>query len=122
MKNRKLFILIFSSLALAYPTMIASEDKPKIEGQQVGRFTLHIVNKGEEHIIYRIDTVTGDVSVFDPYTKTEISDRDIDKISKNPAAIKGLKDKGHLILENSFWKKLPEKLESIEIKFNEKSK
>jgi hypothetical protein len=120
---KTIFTIITSTILLVpiqFSSGVAAEEKLKIEKEQVGRFTLHIVNKGELHILYRIDTVTGNVSIFDPYTKTTISDVDIDKISTNPIFIKGLRDKGHLILENSFWKKLPEKLESIKIELNEK--
>ena len=121
MKNSyKIILGLVAVSALEYSKIIAAEEKTKIENQQVGRFTLHIVNKGEEHILYRIDTVSGNVSVFDPYSKTMISDENIDKLSTNPSNIKVLRDKGHLILENSFWKKLPEKLERIEIKFDQK--
>ena len=120
----KTILLILTSTillsAIHFSNNVVADDKPKIENEQVGRFTLHIVNKGEEHILYRIDTVSGNVSVFDPYSKTMISDENIDKLSTNPSNIKVLRDKGHLILENSFWKKLPEKLERIEIKFDQK--
>ncbi len=110
--------ILFS--AIHFSNNVVADDKQKIDKEQVGRFTLHIVNKGEEHILYRIDTVTGNVSVFDPYSKTMMSDENIDKLSTNPTNIKVLRDKGHLILENSFWKKLQEKLENIEIKFDRK--
>ena len=120
---KTILIILTSTILLSsihFSNIVVADDKPKIEKEQVGRFTLHIVNKGEEHILYRIDTVSGNVSVFDPYSKTMISDENIDKLSTNPSNIKALRDKGHLILENSFWKKLPEKLERIEIKFDQK--
>ena len=118
--NYKRILGLVTASALEYSTIIAAEEKNNIENQQVGRFALHIVNKGEEHIIYRIDTVTGNVSVFNPNDRTLISDEDIGKVSEKPELARDLRAKGYIVLEKTYWKKLPEKLESLFIDLNGK--
>ena len=41
------------------------DDKQKNEKERVGRYQIKIVKKGEDYIIYRLDSFTGNVSVFD---------------------------------------------------------
>jgi hypothetical protein len=110
--------ILFS--AIHFSNNVAADDKPKIEKEQVGRFTLHTVTQGEEHIIYRIDTVTGNVSVFNPVEKTLISNEDIGKVSEKAEMARDLRAKGYVVLEKPYWKKIPEKLESLFIDLNSK--
>ena len=111
--------IIISSLH--FSTNVVADDKPKSDKDQVGRFTLHIVNKGEEHIIYRIDSVTGNVSVFNPNEKTLIKNEDIDKVVEKPELAKEMRAKGYLVFEKPYWKKIPEKLENILIDLSSKN-
>ena len=91
-----------------------ADDKPKTEKEQVGRFTLHIVNKEEEHILYRIDTVTGNVSVFNPNDKFLMSPEDWKQLSPQALFLKEeTEKKGLLAYQSPFWRPLPEKLKGV---------
>lgn len=112
-KTLAIFIAtIFISTAVA----IAQEKSPsKISFQ--GRYTLHIVPKGEDHVLYRLDSSTGIVSVFDPTTMTSISDDDWLKFSPELRKIaEKEKSKGRFVYEATYWKALPEKLEGFSFK------
>lgn len=120
---KTVFIILTSTIvlpAIHFSNIVVADDKPKIEKEQVGRFTLHIANKEDKHVVYRIDTVTGDVSIFDPNQRSIISDEDISKVSSKPELARDLKAKGYLVIENTYWKKIPEKLESLVIEMGGK--
>ena len=115
MKNSyKIILGLVAVSALEYSKIIAAEEKTKIENQQVGRFTLHIVNKGEQHILYRIDTVTGNVSIFDPNEKAAMSPEDWKKLGSQWQSTKEKIEKlGLFPYQLPFWNSLPEKLSGI---------
>jgi hypothetical protein len=81
---KTIFVILTSTIILSafhFSTNAVADDKPKNDKEQIGRFTLHIVNKGEEHILYRIDTVTGNVSFFNPDEKIFMSPEDWKQLS-----------------------------------------
>lgn len=99
------------------PAVGIAQDKntPKISFQ--GRYTLQIVSKGEDHVLYRLDTLTGIVSVFDPTAITSIADEDWLKLGTEMKRIaEEEKLKGRFVYEATYWKPLPEKLEGFSVK------
>lgn len=114
---KTIFVILTSTIILSainFSTNAAADDKPKNEKEQVGRFTLHIVNKGEQHILYRIDTVTGNVSIFDPNEKSAMSPEDWKKLGSQWQSTKEKIEKlGLFPYQLPFWNSLPEKLSGI---------
>ena len=111
---KTIFIILTSTIllsALHFSTNAVADDKPKNEKDQVGRFQLHIVKKGEDNILYRIDSVTGNVSVFDPNSQVSLSSTDLKYLEPRmkEVAEKLLSD-GKILIENPYWKLIPEKL------------
>ncbi len=117
---KTILIIITSTIVLSvihFSNHVVADDKPKIEKEQVGRFTLHIVNSGEEHILYRIDTVTGNVSVFNPNEKIFMSPEDWKQLSPEALFLKEKTEKkGLLAYQTPFWRPLPEKLKGVNFK------
>jgi hypothetical protein len=119
----KTILIIFTSTILLssihFSNHVVADDKPKIEKEQVGRFTLHIVNKGEQHILYRIDTATGIVSVFDPTSKIPMMDSDWEQLGSKAESMKEwakeVGKEGKMIFKSPYWQKLPEKLDGITV-------
>ena len=106
--------MIFGSCFL--PASQAQEKKP-LAVNQIGRYSLHILNKGEEHVLYRLDTVSGTVSIFDPTAMNTISKEDWESL---PKALKEFAEKqnseGKFVYESTYWKELPEKLSGVSVK------
>ncbi len=114
---KTIFIIFTSTILLSaihFSNYVVADDKPKTEKEQVGRFTLHIVIKGEQHILYRIDTVTGNVSIFDPNEKSAMMPEDWKKLgSQWESAKEKIEKMGLFPYRLPFWNSLPEKLSGI---------
>ena len=84
---------LFSSIHLSSNPV--GDDKQKNEKERVGRYQIEIVKKGEDHIIYRLDSFTGNVSVFDPNEDEILSVKDIENHKENRTDINTAKVLGY---------------------------
>ena len=94
-----------------------AQEKKTVAVNQIGRYSLHILNKGEEHVLYRLDTVSGTVSIFDPTAINTIAQEDWASL---PKALKEFaemqKSAGKIVYESPYWKELPEKLSGVSVR------
>lgn len=122
LKMKSILIILTSTIflsAIHFTNNVVADDKPKIEKEQVGRFQLQIVKKGDENILYRIDTATGIVSVFDPTSKMPMLDSDWEQLGSKAESMKEwakeVGKEGKAIFKSPYWQKLPEKFDGITV-------
>jgi hypothetical protein len=104
------------SSAIHFSNIAVADDKQKNDKEQVGRFQLHLVKQGDDHILYRIDSVTGNVSVYDPNEKTVMTPEDSKNMSPQiQNRIKDYYNSGKMVFQTPFWHPISEKLNGITI-------
>ena len=105
---------LFSSIHLSSDAV--GDDKQKNEKERVGRYQIEIVKNGEGHIIYRLDSFTGNVSVFDPNEDEILSLKDVENLEPR---MKGVAEKllseRKILIANPYWKSIPEKYHGFRI-------
>ena len=105
---------LFSSIHLS--SNAEGDDKQKNEKERVGRYQIEIVKKGEDHIIYRLDSFTGNVSVFDPNEDEILSLKDIENLEPRMKRVaEKLLSEHKILIANPYWKSIPEKYHGFRI-------
>ena len=105
---------LFSSIHLS--SNAVGDDKPKNEKEQVGRYQIEIVKKGEDHIIYKLDSFTGNVSVFDPNEDEILSLKDVENLEPRMKEVaEKLLSERKILISNTYWKSIPEKYHGFKI-------
>jgi hypothetical protein len=114
----KSFFLVLSLLYLfVHNQECVAQEKNKDSSQQIGRYSLQIVKDGEDLILYRLDSITGNVWIYDPTKYTSLTTSDWDSLS--PELKKVADDQiaqGKNVFAATYWELLPNKLDGIQFK------